>query len=194
MGRVWTDTRRTVPDVIVLVGFMGAGKSTVGALLAQRLGLDFFDVDDVIAERAAMPVAALFDRHGEPHFRELEKTTVVELMGGPDAVIALGGGAAEHELVRQAIAGATVVYLQVSHEQALARVGHDRQRPVLRRSGPEELARLHEHRIAAYRSVADITVSTDARTTADVIVNAVINAQNTCAKRLFDIFTYSLLD
>jgi len=152
--------------VIVLIGFMGAGKSTVGRLLADRLGLAFQDVDEVIEQRTDLSIPDLFERHGEPHFRDLEQATVVELMQGPESVLSLGGGAVEHEQVRAAIAAATVVYLEVSHEQALRRVGDDPQRPMLRRS---DLAQLHEHRRRAYRAVATVTVATDDRDAQEVV-------------------------
>jgi shikimate kinase len=156
--------------VIVLVGFMGAGKSTVGARLAQRLGLTFHDVDQVIEQRAGTSVAALFDNYGEPYFRDLEQATVRELLAGPDAVIALGGGAAEHEQVQGVLAGTTVVYLEVSHRQALARVGHDPRRPMLRRT---DLEQVHERRTIAYRALASVVVSTDDRDTEAIVAEVV---------------------
>ena len=73
--------------MIVLIGFMGAGKSTVGRLLADRLGLAFQDVDEVIAQRSELSIPDLFERHGEPHFRDLEQATIVELMQGPESVL-----------------------------------------------------------------------------------------------------------
>jgi shikimate kinase len=152
--------------VIVLVGFMGAGKSTVGRLLARQLEVAFHDVDDVIQRRSGMTVAHLFAEHGEAHFRDLEQRTVLELVSGPPAVVALGGGATEHPQVRLALAGHQVVYLQVSHDQALARVGRDPQRPMLKRP---DLAQLHETRTLAYRDVASIVVATDGRRADDVV-------------------------
>ena len=82
--------------MIVLVGFMGAGKTTVGTLLAARLGLPFADTDHVIEQRAARPVRQIFAEDGEPAFRVLEHQVVTELLTGPAVVLALGGGAAEH--------------------------------------------------------------------------------------------------
>jgi shikimate kinase len=163
---VWTTGARSkVRRVIVLIGFMGAGKSTVGQLLANRLELPFYDVDRVIEQRAGTTIPQLFDRHGEAHFRALEQVTVTELVTGPEAVVALGGGAVEHDQVRTALLGARVVYLSVSHEQALSRVGGDAGRPMLRRA---DLAELHEHRTRAYRSVATLVVATDGRSAAAV--------------------------
>jgi shikimate kinase len=86
--------------VIVLVGFMGAGKTTVGHLLAARLGLPFADSDQVIEQRARRPVRQIFAEDGEPTFRALEHQVIAELLDGPALVLALGGGAAEHPLTR----------------------------------------------------------------------------------------------
>jgi shikimate kinase/3-dehydroquinate synthase len=80
--------------MVVLVGFMGAGKTTVGHLLAEKLGLPFVDSDLVIEQRERRSVREIFDRDGEPAFRALEHRIVAELLDGPAAVLALGGGAA----------------------------------------------------------------------------------------------------
>jgi shikimate kinase len=144
--------------VIVLVGFMGAGKTTVGRLLAGELGLPFTDSDHVIEERAGRPVPQIFADDGEPAFRTVEHQVIADLLDGPELVLALGGGAAEHPLTRQRLAASQVVYLHVSYEQALARVGGDAGRPMLARPG---LAETYQRRLAAYASVATLTVPTD---------------------------------
>jgi shikimate kinase len=149
--------------VIVLVGFMGAGKTTVGNLLAARLGLPFIDSDQVIEHRAGRPVRQIFTEDGEPAFRALEHQVVTELLDGPDppsVVLALGGGAAEHPRTRDRLTRAQVVYLQVGYAQALRRVGGDRGRPLLARP---DLAALYERRLGAYASLASLTVRTDGR-------------------------------
>jgi shikimate kinase len=169
--------------VIVLIGFMGAGKSTVGRLLADELGLTFYDIDRVIEQRTQSSIAEIFEQFGEPHFRDLEQRTIEELLVGADAVIALGGGAVEQERVQVALVaakrlGGTIIYLDVSYEQALARVGHDPKRPMLRRS---DLAQLHASRARTYREVATVVVSSGARTTTEVVrdVLAVLPGQPT---------------
>ena len=144
--------------MIVLVGFMGAGKTTVGRLLAAELGLPFTDSDHAIEERAGRPVPQIFAEDGEPAFRTMEHQVITSLLDGPDLVLALGGGAAEHPLTRQRLAAAQVVYLHVSYEQALARVGGDPGRPMLAKPG---LAETYQRRLAAYASVATLTVPTD---------------------------------
>ena len=146
--------------MIVLVGFMGAGKSTVGSLLAARLGLPFTDSDQVIEQRAGRPVRQIFAEDGEPAFRALEHQVIAGLLDGPDLVLALGGGAAEHPGTRDLLATAQVVYLQVGYEQAMARVGGDPGRPVLARP---DLAATYRRRLPLYAAVATLTVPTDHR-------------------------------
>jgi shikimate kinase len=147
--------------MIVLVGFMGAGKTTVGTLLAGRLGLPFTDSDQVIEQRAGRPVRQIFAEDGEPAFRALEHEIIAELLDGPPIVLALGGGAAEHPQTRNKLATAQVVYLHVSYAQALQRVGGDPEsRPLLARP---DLAGLYERRLGVYAGVATMTVPTDGR-------------------------------
>ena len=147
--------------MIVLVGFMGAGKTTVGQLLSRRLGLPFADVDEVIEERAGTPVQQIFADQGEEAFRALEHETIASLLDGPPLVLALGGGAVEHEQTRRVLklAGQTV-YLYVPYEVALGRVGGDRGRPMLRRP---DLAEVYRRRLTTYDEAATLTVSTEGR-------------------------------
>lgn len=144
---------------VVLVGFMGAGKSTVGRLLARRLGVPFADSDDVIAGRTGRTPREIFATDGEAAFRALERDVVHELVaGGTAGVVALGGGAVEDPATREALRGARVVHLDVSFEQVRARVGRDPGRPVLARP---DLPELFAARQAAYREVAHAVVATD---------------------------------
>lgn len=145
---------------VVLVGFMGAGKSTIGRLLARRLGLPFFDTDAVIEQALGRPVRTIFADDGEAHFRELEHRTVAALVGGERAVIALGGGAVQDERTQALLAATDVVYLRVDYAVALERVGGDRGRPVLQRA---DLGLVYASRIPAYERVAAITVDTGRR-------------------------------
>ena len=122
--------------MIVLVGFMGAGKTTVGHLLAAELGLPFADSDQVIEQRAGRLIREIFAEDGEAAFRALEHQVIAELLDGPNLVLALGGGAAEHPGTRGTLAShprAQVVHLQVGYAQALRRVGGDGGRPMLAR-------------------------------------------------------------
>jgi shikimate kinase len=153
--------------VIVLVGFMGAGKSTVGRLLAAKLGLPFTDSDHVIEERAGKPIRRIFADEGEPAFRDLEHAVIEGLLAGPDAVLALGGGAAGHPATRALLAKVPVVYLRVGYAEALARVGGDQGRPMLARPGVQAL---HAEREAVYASVATVTVETDGRAPEEIVL------------------------
>ena len=149
--------------MIVLVGFMGAGKTTVGHLLAAELALPFADSDQVIEQRVGRQISEIFAEDGEAAFRALEHQVIADLLDGPDLVLALGGGAAEHSRTRATLTAhprAQVVYLQVGYAQALRRVGGDGGRPMLARPG---LPGLYERRLAAYAGVATLTVSTDDR-------------------------------
>jgi shikimate kinase len=146
--------------LIVLVGFMGAGKSTVGCALAGRLGLPFVDSDQAIERAEHRSVQAIFAADGEPAFRRLERAAIADLLCGPEAVLALGGGAVEDPDTRAGLAHVPVVFLHTEFADALARTGGDARRPVLARP---DLPEVFERRQAVYREVATITVPTHGR-------------------------------
>lgn len=150
--------------MIVLVGFMGAGKTTVGRLLAAKLGVPFADSDHVIEARAGKPIREIFADAGEPAFRQLEHEVIADLVGkNENLVLALGGGAAAHEGTRACLrgSGVPVVYLKVSYAEAMNRVGRDRDRPMLARP---DVAALHAARDPLYAQAATFTVDADAGT------------------------------
>ena len=146
--------------MIVLVGFMGAGKTTVGHLVAEHLGLPFVDSDRIIEQRSGRTVPQIFAEDGEPAFRALEHQVIAGLLDGPALVLALGGGATEHPGTRDRLARVQVVYLQVGYEQAMQRVGGDQGRPLLARP---DLAATYQRRLPLYAELATLTVSTDGR-------------------------------
>jgi 3-dehydroquinate dehydratase type I len=148
------------PMVVVLVGFMGAGKTTVGHIMAERLGLPFVDSDVLIEQRQGREIREIFRAEGEPYFRQLEHETVAGLVRGRDAVIALGGGAVEDPRSRAVLRNARVVYLRVSYDEALARVKSDEFRPMLHRPDLDEVYR---RRVPVYEDVSVLTVDTDGR-------------------------------
>jgi 3-dehydroquinate dehydratase type I len=148
------------PMVVVLVGFMGAGKTTVGHIMAERLGLPFVDSDVLIEQRQGREIREIFRAEGEPYFRQLEHETVAGLVRGRDAVIALGGGAVEDPRSRAVLRNARVVYLRVSYDEAMARVKSDEFRPMLHRADLDEVYR---RRVPVYEDVSVLTVDTDDR-------------------------------
>ena len=156
--------------MIVLIGFMGAGKTTVGHLLAGQLGLPFIDSDMVIEERGGRPVRQIFADDGEEAFRALEHETIAGLLRGRAAVLALGGGAVEHPATQALLQPAQVVYLHVGYPAAVARVGGDAGRPLLRRT---DLEAVYQRRLTAYAAAATLTVPTDGRGPEDVTLDIV---------------------
>ena len=141
---------------------MGAGKTTVGRLLARRLKLRFFDSDHEIEERCGVKIPLIFEIEGEDGFRAREEQAIAELAAMEGIVLATGGGAVlSADSRRRLSARGIVIYLNARPEDLYERVRHDRNRPLL--AGDEPLARMHElhvHRDPLYRSVADIVLET----------------------------------
>ena len=148
---------------IVLVGAPGAGKSTVGAALAERLGWDFLDADALIAERAGKSIAEIFTDEGELAFRANEEATTAELLTEP-GVLALGGGAVLSAKTRSALADRRVIWLRVGLPAAVRRIGLDTARPLLLGNVRGRLLTLLNERAPLYAEVATETVDTDDRT------------------------------
>lgn len=145
---------------VVLVGFMGAGKTTVGHIIADRLGQPFVDSDVLIEQRLGRSVRDVFATEGEAFFRQLESATVTDLVRGPAAVIALGGGAVEDPRTRAALRDARVVYLRVSYDEAMSRIGGDELRPML---GRPDLGDVYKRRQPLYEDISVFIIDTDGR-------------------------------
>ena len=154
---------------VVLIGFMGSGKSSVGRELARRFDAPFVDVDERIESAAGSPIRDLFAREGEPAFREREKAALRDALSAKGCVIATGGGAFSDEENRALLRSyAPVVYLEAAVGTLLERLAGDLGRPLLRGGNREEVVReLLSRRIPGYRT-ADVTVRTDGRTVEDV--------------------------
>ena len=150
---------------IVLVGPMGAGKSTIGRLLAKELRLPFRDSDKEIEQRTGASIPLIFDVEGEQGFREREHAAIVDICRMQGVVLATGGGAVLRPDNRQALRdGGRVIYLCTSVEQQLARTARDRNRPLLQSSNPREvLLGLMAVRDPLYREIADLIIQTDER-------------------------------
>ena len=144
----------------VLVGFMGAGKTTVGHILAERLGQPFVDSDVLIEQRLGRSIRDIFLTEGEAYFRQLEHATVAELVRGQEAVIALGGGAVEDPRTRAVLRNARVIYLRVGCAEALSRVQGDEYRPLLHRP---DLGELYKRRLSLYEDLPALAIDTDGR-------------------------------
>lgn len=145
-------------SAIVLIGPMGAGKTSIGKRVARALGEGFTDTDAAIVA-AHGPIEEIFAAHGEPHFRELEAAAVRGSLAA-GGVVALGGGSVLHPDTRAALAGHRVVYLTVTPERVASRIRGSR-RPLL--AGDDPLVRWNEvfrSRRALYESLADLTVDT----------------------------------
>jgi shikimate kinase len=155
---------------IVLTGFMGSGKSTVGPLLAARLGWRFVDVDDVIEAEAGAKIAELFTKHGEAAFREREHEAITRLAEGEHLVLALGGGAIETEENRTLLlesAGTLLVHLEVGLETTLKRCeGTEGTRPIL--ADRTNLAARYERRLPLYR-LAHVSIRVDGLTPGEAV-------------------------
>ncbi|MBD8496452.1 shikimate kinase AroK [Pseudomonas syringae] len=150
---------------LILVGPMGAGKSTIGRLLAKELRLPFKDSDKEIEQRTGANIPWIFDREGEPGFRDREQAVIAELCTSDGLVLATGGGAVMRDENRKALhEGGRVVYLHASVEQQVSRTARDRNRPLLRTANPAKvLSDLLALRDPLYREIADVIIETDER-------------------------------
>ena len=151
---------------VYLAGMMGAGKSTVGRLLARRLKLRFLDCDDEIERRCGVKIPLIFEIEGETGFRARESEVIAELTALTGIVLATGGGAVlSAENRRRLAAHGTVIYLRARPEDLYNRVRHDRNRPLLASADPlRRLRELHAERDPLYASIADLVVDTGRQT------------------------------
>jgi shikimate kinase len=160
-------TSVVTPERIVLIGFMGSGKSTVGRILADRLGWDLVDTDALVEARAGAPVARIFRDHGEPAFRERESEALESLGARTRLVVATGGGAPAQARNRHFFAApAAVFHLRVSLQTVRERTGGNTDRPLL--SLPvDALQSLYDGRQPVYEALGT-AVETDGRNPEDV--------------------------
>ncbi len=161
---------------VVLVGMMGAGKTAIGRSLSARLGVPFEDSDAEIVTASKLSIAEIFERYGEPFFREKETQVIERLLEGPPCVLSTGGGAWLSDYNRKMIAEkAAVVWLKADLNLLWSRVRHKDTRPLLRTPNPKKtLSELLEARSPAYEQAA-FQVATQAQWSIDQTTDAVIN-------------------
>jgi shikimate kinase len=161
---------------LVLVGLMGAGKTTVGEACASRLGRPFVDTDDVVATLAGAPIDEIFATRGEAAFRDIERNAVADVCASPEPlVVACGGGVVVDAENRKRLRDAgVVIWLRAPVDVLAARVGDGASRPLLAGDARGALARLDAAREAAYEAAGDATV--DAAAPVDEVCDAVLDA------------------
>jgi shikimate kinase len=150
------------PSNIFLIGLMGAGKTSVGKMLARRLGKTFYDSDHEIERTTGVRIPVIFEIEGEAGFRARETRMVADLAAASDIVLATGGGAVLAEENRKVLAAhGTVVYLRASPQELWQRTRHDRNRPLLQTPNPlGKLTELFAERDPLYRQIANIVIDT----------------------------------
>ena len=168
----------------VLIGLPGSGKSTIGRRLAKALGVTLVDTDAVIEQRAGRSIAEIFATDGESGFRAVEEQVIREALTTHDGVLSLGGGAVTTAGVRAALAGQTVVYLEISADEGVRRTGGNTTRPLL--AGPdraEKYRKLVDERVPLYRRVATFRVNTNRRNPGAVVRYIVGRLENPQRRR-----------
>ncbi len=158
----FTESVAAIPGNVFLVGLMGAGKTSVGRLLAKHFGKTFYDCDHEIERRTGVKIPVIFDIEGEPGFRAREAAVLRELAELNDIVLATGGGAVLRQENRRVLREkGTVVYLRASHEDLWQRTRHDRNRPLLQTADRRaRLQQLFAERDPLYHDVAALVIDT----------------------------------
>lgn len=167
---------------IVLIGFMGTGKTTVAKALHQRFGMDIVEMDQIIAEREGMSIPEIFEKRGEPYFRDAETRLLIELQGRKNVVISCGGGTPlRGENVAEMKKNGRVVLLTARPETILERVREDHGRPLLENNKSlSHITELMEQRRPRYEAAADIIVCTDGKSTAEICGEIAVKACAAC--------------
>lgn len=155
---------------IVLIGFMGSGKSTISKKLSERFGMEIVEMDQIIAEREQMSISEIFATKGEPYFRDLETNLLIELQAEKNVVISCGGGVPMRECnVIEMKKNGKVVLLTARPETILERVKDDHSRPLLENNkSVEYISELMEKRREKYEAASDIIVETDGKSADEI--------------------------
>jgi shikimate kinase len=163
----------------VLIGLPGSGKSTIGRRLAKALGVQLLDTDAEIERRTGRTIADIFGTDGEAGFRRIEEEVIREALAGHDGILSLGGGAVTTAGVRDALAGHTVVYLEISAAEGVRRTSGSTVRPLL--AGPDRAEKyrdLMSQRVPLYRQVGTIRINTNRRNPGAVVRYIVARLEN----------------
>lgn len=155
--------------VLVLIGSPGAGKTTVGRRVAERLGVPFADSDQLIEKHAGKSVSDIFVDEGEPAFRDLEAQVIADALASHGGVLSLGGGAVMRDETRERLHGFRVVWLRVSLSDAASRVGMNKARPLLLGNVRGTLSALMAARNPVYEQLASDIVDTSGRPVREVV-------------------------
>lgn len=163
----------------VLIGLPGSGKSTIGRRLAKAMGLTLLDTDAAIEEKTGRTIADIFANDGEEEFRRIEEDVIRDALANHDGILSLGGGAVTTPGVRDALAGHTVVFLEISAAEGVRRTSGSTVRPLL--AGPdhaEKYRKLMNDRVPLYRRVAKIRINTNRRNPGAVVRHIVARLDN----------------
>jgi shikimate kinase len=163
----------------VLIGLPGSGKSTIGRRLAKAMGVAMLDTDAAIEEKTGRTIADIFANDGEEEFRRIEEEVIREALKTHDGVLSLGGGAVTTPGVRDALAGQTVIFLEISAAEGVRRTSGNTVRPLL--AGPdhaEKYRTLMNQRVPIYRRVATIRVNTNRRNPGAVVRHIISRLEN----------------
>ena len=154
----------------VLIGLPGSGKSTIGRRLAKAMGCELLDTDAAVEQRTGRTIADIFATDGEAEFRRIEEQVIREALADHDGILSLGGGAITTAGVREALAGHTVVYLEISAAEGVRRTGGSTTRPLL--AGPDRAEKYRElmnARVPLYRRAATLRINTNRRNPGAVV-------------------------
>lgn len=162
-----------VRPCVVLIGPPGSGKTTVGRALAALMGVELRDTDEAIETQQGQSISDIFMGDGEPSFREREQAEVVSSLSSHTGVLSLGGGAVMDPSTQAALAGHTVVFLEVAIADAAKRVGFDRSRPLMALNPRAQWTRLMDARRPIYQRLATFSVQTAGRTPDDIAAEIV---------------------